>query len=114
MSPTFTIRPYTGADEAALIELWNAAMTRDRINPAVFRTKVLLDLNFHPDGLLLAEQEGELAGFVLSIARRVPQFLDGLEPERGWITAFGVRPESRRQGIGRALFAAALKRMATA
>ncbi len=111
-SSNITIRPYTGADEPALIELWNATMTHDRINPAVFRTKVLLDLNFHPDGLLLAEQDGALAGFVLSIARQVPQFLDGLEPERGWITAFGVHPERRRQGIGRALFAAALQRMA--
>jgi ribosomal protein S18 acetylase RimI-like enzyme len=110
-SPPFTIRPFTGADESALIDLWNASMTHDRITPAVFRTKVLLDLNFHPDGLLVAEQDGALAGFVLSIARQVPQFLDGLEPERGWITAFGVQPAYRRQGIGRALFAAALERM---
>jgi ribosomal protein S18 acetylase RimI-like enzyme len=44
----------------------------------------------------------------------VPQFLDGLEPERGWITAFGVHPEARRQGIGRALFAAAVQRLAKA
>ncbi len=112
LSPAFTIRPYTGADESALIELWNASMTHDRINPAVFRLKVLLDLNFHPQGLLLAEQDGALAGFILSIARQVPQFLDGLEPERGWITAFGVHPAHRRQGIGRALFAEALQRMA--
>jgi len=112
MSPTFTIRSYTGADELALIDLWNATMSHDRVNPAIFRTKVLLDLNFRPDGLLLAEQDGALAGFVLSIARQVPQFLDGLEPERGWITAFGVHPAHRRQGIGLALFDAALERMA--
>ncbi len=110
-SSPYAIRPYNGADESALIDLWNATMTHDRINAGVFRTKVLLDLNFHPDGLLLAEQAGELAGFVLSITRQVPQFLDGLEPERGWITAFGVNPAHRRQGIGRALFAAALRRM---
>ncbi len=39
--------------------------------------------------------------------RQVPLFLQGLEPERGWITAFGVHPQRRRQGIGQALFAAA-------
>ncbi len=111
---SFAIRPYTGADESALIDLWNATMTCDRINPAVLRTKVLLDLNFNPEGLLLAEQDGQLAGFVLSISRQVPQFLDGLEPERGWITAFGVRTGLRRQGIGGALFEAALQRMAQA
>ncbi|RPJ51852.1 MAG: GNAT family N-acetyltransferase [Chloroflexi bacterium] len=112
--PSFTIRPYAGADESALIDLWNATMTHDRVNPAVFRTKVLLDLNFHPDGLLLAEQEGRLVGFVYSISRQVPQFLDGLQPEHGWITAFGVRAEVRRQGIGWALFDAAVQRMAAA
>lgn len=35
-----------------------------------------------------------------------------LEPELGWITAFGVAPGRRRQGIGTALFAAALDRLA--
>ncbi len=112
MNPSCTIRPYQGRDEAALIALWNATMTRDRINPAVFRCKVLLDLNFDPAGLLVAEVEGRAAGFVLSIARQVPLFLQGLEPEVGWITAFGVHPDFRRRGIGRALFEAAQARMA--
>ncbi len=107
-----TLRPYCGADEAALIALWNATMTHDRINPSVFRTRVLLDSNFNPDGLLLAEQDGVLRGFVLSLARQVPLFLQGLEPDRGWITAFGVHPEHRRRGIGRQLFDVALARLA--
>lgn len=117
-TPSFTIRPYRGEDEAALIALWNASMTHDPINPAVFRTRVLLDLNFHPDGLLVAEAAGGapesnvLLGFVLSISRRVPQFLDGLQPERGWITAFGVLPRARRMGVATALFDAALGRLA--
>jgi mycothiol synthase len=109
---TCTIRPYQGGDESALIALWNASMTHDRINPAVFRTRVLLDLNFHPEGLLVAEEGGELSGFVLSLSRQVPLFLQGLEPERGWITAFGVHPARRRGGLGRALFSAALRRLA--
>jgi mycothiol synthase len=106
-----TLRAYRGADESALIELWNAAMTYDRINESVFRIRVLLDANFDPEGLLVAEAGGELRGFVLSIARLVPLFLQGLEPEVGWITAFGVRPQHRRQGIGRQLFGAALARL---
>ncbi len=109
----FTIRAYRGADEAALIDMWNASMTHDRIHPGVFRTRVLLDLNFNPAGLLVAEAPGgALVGFVLALARQVPQFLDGLEPEKAWITAFGVHPDYRRQGIGRALFDAALARLA--
>ena len=108
----FTIRPYQGSDEDALIDLWNTALTHDPINPAVFRVKVLLDLNFDPQGLLLAEFGGRLVGFVLSLARQVPQFLDGLQPETAWITAFGVHPDLRRRGIGSALFAQALARLA--
>jgi mycothiol synthase len=109
-----TIRSYQGSDEAALLALWNTALPADRINPAVFRTKVLLDLNFHPGGLLLADAGGRLAGFVLSIYRQVPQFLDGLEEQRAWITAFGVHPDFRRQGVGRALFTAVEARLAAA
>lgn len=107
-----TIRPYRGADEATLIALWNAAMPRDRINAAVLRTRVLLDPNFCPQGLLIAEEAGEAVGFCLSLARQVPLDLQGLEPELGWITAFGVHPAYRRRGTGRALFEAALARLA--
>jgi mycothiol synthase len=106
------IRPYRGEDESQLIALWNAAMTHDCITPSVFRTRVLLDPNFHPDGLLVAEEGEELRGFVLSLVRQVPLFLQGLEPEQGWITAFGVSPEHRRRDIGRRLFLGALERMA--
>jgi mycothiol synthase len=87
-------------------------MTHDLISESVFRTKVLLDPNFNPEGLLVAEENGALRGFVLSIVRQVPLFLQGLEPERGWITAFGVHPEHRRRGLGRQLFEAATRRMA--
>ncbi|MEI2688733.1 MAG: GNAT family N-acetyltransferase [Anaerolineae bacterium] len=112
MISPIVIRPYRGADEAALLELWNQALTHDRIDAARFRTQVLLDANFDPAGLLLAEVEGQLAGFVLSIVRRTPLFLQGLEPDMAWITAFGVRPARQRQGIGRQLFDAALSRLA--
>ncbi|HEX9018753.1 MAG TPA: GNAT family N-acetyltransferase [Anaerolineaceae bacterium] len=109
---SFTIRAYHGCEEAALLELWNAAMTHDRITPVIFRTKVLLDLNFNPDGLLVAESAGRLVGFLLSLSRQVPQFLDGLQPDQAWITAFGVHPAFRGHGIGTALFDHTLTRLA--
>jgi mycothiol synthase len=106
------LRPYRGTDEGVLLALWNATLTHDAITPATFRTKVLLDPNFDPDGLLVADDGNALSGFVLSLARRVPFYGQGLEPELGWITAFGVATERRRQGIGGALFTAALGRLA--
>lgn len=105
------VRSFQGSDEPALLRLWNLVLTHDPIDEAGFRTRVLLDLNFCPEGLLLAEVDGELAGFLLSIVRRVPLFLDGLEPERGWITAFGVHPAYRRMGVAKCLFEAALARL---
>ena len=108
-----TLRAYRGSDEAALIDLWNLAMTHDRINEPALRTRVLLDPNFRADGLLVAEEGGALLGFVLSIARQVPLYLQGLEPDVGWITAFGVHPGHRRQGIARRLFDAGLSRLAS-
>ncbi len=109
---TITVRPYQGTDEAALLALWNTALPYDRIAPNVLRTKVLLDPNFTPAGLLLAEEEGQVVGFVLALTRQTPLFLQGLEPERAWITAFGVHPAHRRRGVGRALFSAILDRLA--
>ncbi len=111
---SITLRAYRGADEATLIDLWNRAMTHDPIDAAVFRTRVLLDANFRPDGLLVAEEDGAIVGFVLAIMRQVPLFLQGLEQERGWITAFGVHPAHRRRGIGQQLLAAALACFAAA
>jgi GNAT superfamily N-acetyltransferase len=107
-----TIRPYHGADEAELVALWNATMIYDRITPTVLRTKVLLDANFDPAGLLVAEVNGALVGFVLALVRQIPLFANDLEPEQGWITAFGVLPQMQRRGIGCQLFAAALEWLA--
>lgn len=98
------IRPYQGSDERALLDVWQRAMTQDRISPDLFRTQVLLDPNFHPDNLPVALVDGRLVGFVLCLARRVPYFLQGMEADDAWITAFGLHPDFRGQGIGRALF----------
>ena len=98
------IRPYQGADEAALLGVWQASMTHDPLSIDLFRTKVLLDPNFQPDNLPVAVEDGRVVGFVLALTRQVPLFLQGLEPEKAWVTAFGVHPDYRRRGIGRALF----------
>jgi mycothiol synthase len=105
------IRPYQGADEAQLLRVWQQAMTRDRIDEAIFRTKVLLDPNFRPENLPVAIEDDQVVGFVLAFTRRVPLYLQGLEPDKSWITAFGVLPDYRRRGIGTALFTHTLDKL---
>jgi len=103
-----TVRGYQHSDEASLVALWNAALPYDPIDVQTFRRKVLLDPNLDPEWLLVAEFDGSLAGFCLclaqgdTIANRVPG-------GPGWITAFGVAPERRRQGAGSALLDRALE-----
>ncbi|GIL08738.1 MAG: hypothetical protein BroJett033_2490 [Chloroflexota bacterium] len=99
------IRPYRGTDEPELLDVWRAAMFADALSAHLFRTKVLLDPNFLPQRLPVAVVDGRVVGFVLALTRQVPLFLQGLEPEKAWITAFGVHPDYQRRGIGAALFA---------
>jgi mycothiol synthase len=98
------IRPYQGSDEAEVLAVWHASMTHDPLSLDLFRTKVLLDPNFRPANLPVAVEDGRIVGFALAITRQVPLFLQGLEPDKAWITAFGVHPDYRRCGIGQALF----------
>ncbi len=76
-------------------------MTLDSLTPDAFIRRVLLDENRSPESLLVAEAEGEIAGFALALFLRHPT---GLLEKRGFITAFGVAPEWRRRGIATALF----------
>ncbi|NKB71085.1 MAG: GNAT family N-acetyltransferase [Candidatus Latescibacteria bacterium] len=105
------IRPYQGGDEAALLKIWERAMPHDRLAANLFRTQILLDANFLPANLPVALVDGQIVGFVLALTRQVPLFLQGLEPDKAWITAFGVDPAYRRQGVGTALFEHVLKRL---
>lgn len=108
---SITIRPYAGTDETAVLRVWNSAMFADPITATTWRAKVLLDPNFDPAGCLVAEVDGEVRGFILSLVRRVPFFAMGYQEDLSWITAFGVEPEFQRQGIGSALLEAAETRL---
>lgn len=102
------VRGYRCEDEMQLISLWNGAMPYDAVDRHTFRRKVLLDPNFDPSWLLVAEVDGDVVGFCLCLIRRVPMEKVGLEEQRGWITAFGVQTGYRRRGIGKALIEHAL------
>ncbi|MFA0747638.1 MAG: hypothetical protein EORIYHIE_001507 [Candidatus Fervidibacter sp.] len=87
------VRGYRSSDEAQLLSLWNAALPYDLIDRRTFHRKVLLDPNFDPDWLLVADADGKLVGFCLCLIWRVPMEKVGMEVNKGWITAFGVHPE---------------------
>lgn len=102
------IRTYRGGDEASIVACWNRACPRETISEAVFVKRVLCDANFASEGLFVAERNGVVIGFVLTIMRRVPMLGTDLEPHNGWITAFAVDPDYHGHGVGQALFRSAL------
>lgn len=93
-------RHYESGDEKQIVELWNDCLHHDPITPLRFRNMVLLDANFDPQGLRLAFEGDRVVGFVYSLRRVLPMVGTELEPDNGWITAFGVAPDKRRQGVG--------------
>ncbi|MFA4045077.1 MAG: hypothetical protein HZRFUVUK_001886 [Candidatus Fervidibacterota bacterium] len=112
--PNVRMRGYRCEDEQQVIRLWNDAMHFDQVDMRTFRRKVLLDPNFDPNMLIVAELDGEVVGFCLCVIRKIPMEKVGLEEGRSWITAFGVHPLHRRKGIGKALIEHALMKLENA
>lgn len=105
METTVRIDPYRNGDEAAILDLWREALAPDPIDAATFAQKVLADVNYEREGLLVARQGDRPVGFALALVRRVPLGPDdGLDPDTGWITAFAVAPDARRAGAASRLF----------
>ena len=109
---TATVRQYEPNDEKGVVALWNRCLPRDEISLNVFRKKIILDPNFDRRGCMVAIARKQVAGFLLSLRRRYPYYDLGLEPGKGWITAFFVQPEYQRQGIARRLLEGAEKFLA--
>lgn len=103
---SLVIRPYLGDDEGSVVNLWNNCLTRDPITTDIFRRKVLLDENFDHNGCNVAISGGEVVGFSLAIRRQYPYYGIGLEPGKGWITTFFVRPDCRNVGTATSLIKA--------
>jgi len=109
-----TIRNFRAGDERGILDAWNAAMPNDPIDLEVFIRKVLCDPNFDEETVFIAEDGGEATGFLIAYMRKTPMYGSDLEPDTGWIAAFGVKPEHRNRGVGTALFEAAFERFAAA
>src|SRR5262249_43011214 len=100
---THAVQAYRPADLGDVLSVLSEAMAFDPISPARFTRQVLLDPNFQTDGALVARADGDVVGFCLALARRVP--LENAAPDwdQGYVTLIAVRPALQRQGFGSTL-----------
>lgn len=88
------IRKYKGTDIPDIISIWNKAMPKTPINRKYFVKNILLDLNFNEDGFFVAEENGEILGFVCAVIRRIPVDVGGsLDEDQGYINLFALKYE---------------------
>lgn len=98
-------RTFRPGDGARLVDLIAAAQPADPVSPEWFAENVLLDTNFDPAGLIIADSgdpargAGGLLGFVYAVRARQTVGIP-VDPDGGWITIGGVHPGERNSGIG--------------
>ncbi len=109
------VRLFQPSDLSAVIGLWNASVQEGEVvyydlSEPYFHTKFEQDPNYDPRYTLVAEENGEVVGFISGIAKKI--FLDKETHENtpGFITCFFVRRDCRGHGIGRALVEALCSR----
>jgi len=102
MSVQHNIRLYDPTnDEMGVLKQWQAALgQRWPIDPRFFRQNVA-----EASIALVAERNGETSGFICAHFQQEK----GAESPDGFITTLFVRPDHRRQGMGRELLEAALE-----
>ncbi|MEA3431181.1 MAG: GNAT family N-acetyltransferase [candidate division WOR-3 bacterium] len=94
------IKNFKEENTQEVVNLWNLSLIQDNITFEEFEKKVIKDPNLDPCGVPVAEKDGKIVGFAISIVRKVPNNGLGLEEDRGWVTMIFIHPEYRRQGIG--------------
>ncbi len=106
-----SLSQFTDADRSEVLDLWSASLPFDAITEDAFETRVLLDENFDPSTVLLARDNGKLAGFIVGVyARRMP--LGDADPKgtRSWITVLGLDPQGSVAAVGESLIGEVEKR----
>lgn len=100
------ILPFRGDWLEGVVSVLQKTLHADPISRSTFVRKVLIDPNFEPEGAPTALIDGQVVGFGLSIARKLP--LEDAPPDwdRGYITLLAVHPDYQRRGIGTRLLGA--------
>lgn len=105
------LQSYCARYEKKIVALWNRCLSYDLISKETFERKISKDENFDSALALIALEGETVVGFLAAFRRRVAYFDRGLEPDKGWISALFVQPESRRKGVGTALLREAQSRL---
>lgn len=103
-SNTVAIRPLNELDLDAVVAIDEKISGRYR--PEVWERRVGYYMRRDPDASVVAEQDGEVIGFMLGEVRS-GEF--GLEEPTGWIEVLGVDPERRGRAVGRRMAEAMLE-----
>ncbi|MEU2060299.1 GNAT family N-acetyltransferase [Streptomyces sp. NPDC013455] len=101
-------RGFRAGDGPRLVEAWGRSAPADPITADRFRSLVLLDPNFDPEGLRVAVAGDRVLGAAYAVRRLTPMAGTDLEPDQGWIPFFFVDPAARGRGLGRRLVTEAL------
>jgi len=89
-----SIRPAQKHELPEIIALWGACLTRDQADPQLLEGVFENTGCYDPGGVLVAEVDGKIAGFIVAIGNR---------GDTGWIPLFLVHPQHLRTGIGDSL-----------
>ncbi|NDL58354.1 GNAT family N-acetyltransferase [Phytoactinopolyspora mesophila] len=94
-------RSFQPGDSGQLVDLIARGMPTDAVSAEWFAEWVLLEPNFDPDGLIVAEdaRTTKILGFVYAVRSQNTPGVP-VDPTGGWITIGVVDPAARRQGIG--------------
>lgn len=98
---TISYRSHRAGDAAALSRLTTVAMPQDGVSCQWFTENVILDINFDPHGLLVAEDAGTPVGFVYAVAACLNPTSD--PTVGGWLTIGAVHPSYQGRGIAATL-----------
>jgi mycothiol synthase len=104
MADKVTVAPFQPNDLDGVVALLNREMTADPTTSANFQRRVLLDLNFNPQGAPVARDGDKVVGFMCGMVRKYMMEDQTPDTDRGYITLLAVDKDYQRQGVGTKLW----------
>ena len=107
------LRPFRPADEAGVLNVWNACVDAGEVlyyplTKEYFERKFLGGDGCEAENLLIAESDGQIAGFIHGVA---PETFPLAKPGCAYLTCVITAPAYRGRGVGKALLSALKSQM---